>query len=221
MTLCMADNLSELIPTRRTLLSRLKNWDDQESWQEFFDTYWKLIYGVAIKAGLTEAEAQDVVQETVLLVAKKMPDFKYDPAIGSFKNWLLHITRWRIGDQLRMRPLIDLRLGIVETVNQPRTDTATTETADIERVPDPAAVNLAAVWEEEWQKNIFDAAIEKVKREVSAKQYQIFDLYVIKNWPVRKVACTLGISIAKVYLAKHRVAGSLKKEIEKLERASR
>ena len=48
------------MPTRRSLLSRLKNREDQESWQDFFDTYWKLVYGVAIKAGLTDQEAQEV-----------------------------------------------------------------------------------------------------------------------------------------------------------------
>ena len=78
---------------------------------------------------------------------------------------------------------------------------------------------METVWDEEWERNIFEAAIEKVKREVSAKQYQIFDLYVIKKWPVQKVARTLGINIGRVYLAKHRVTGLLKKEIKKLEQA--
>jgi len=50
----------EFIPTRRSLLSRLKNWKDQASWQEFFDTYAKLIHSVAIKAGLSDAEAQEM-----------------------------------------------------------------------------------------------------------------------------------------------------------------
>ena len=85
-------NDDEFIPTRRSLLSRLKNWEDQKSWQEFFDTYSKLIYRMAAKAGLTDAESQDVVQETVVVVAKKIPGFKYDPALGSFKSWLLLIT---------------------------------------------------------------------------------------------------------------------------------
>src|SRR5437588_7769006 len=88
----MKKNSEDLIPTRRTLLSRLKQWDDHESWQDFFNTYWKLIYGVAIRAGLGEPEAQDVVQDTVVSVAKQMPNFKYDPALGSFKSWLLLIT---------------------------------------------------------------------------------------------------------------------------------
>jgi RNA polymerase sigma-70 factor (ECF subfamily) len=58
------------LPTRRTLLSRLKNWDDQQSWREFFNTYWRFIYAVAIRSGLTDAEAQEVVQETVITVSK-------------------------------------------------------------------------------------------------------------------------------------------------------
>ena len=59
------------IPTRHSLLNRLKDWRDEASWREFFETYWELIYNVARKAGLNDAEAQDVVQETVIAVAKR------------------------------------------------------------------------------------------------------------------------------------------------------
>jgi RNA polymerase sigma-70 factor (ECF subfamily) len=47
------------IPTRYSLLSRLQNWDDQESWKDFFDTYWRLIYNAAVNSGLSETEAQE------------------------------------------------------------------------------------------------------------------------------------------------------------------
>src|SRR3954453_4758436 len=96
-------NINELIPTRQSLLDRLKDWQNEESWKVFFDTYWKLIYSAAAKAGLSDAEAQDVVQETVISVYKSLPDFEYDPKLGSFKGWLLKLTRWRIIDQLRKR----------------------------------------------------------------------------------------------------------------------
>src|SRR5687767_808563 len=76
----MARALDDFIPTRRRLLTRLKHWDDQESWKEFFDTYGKLIYRVATQSGLNATEAQDVVQETIISVAKRMSGFKYDPA---------------------------------------------------------------------------------------------------------------------------------------------
>jgi RNA polymerase sigma-70 factor (ECF subfamily) len=99
----MEPRANELLPTRWSLLSRLKDWDDQDSWRQFFDTYWQLIYGVALKSGLTHTEAHEVVQEVVITVAKKMEGFKTDPDAGSFKSWLLTLTQWRIKDQLRKR----------------------------------------------------------------------------------------------------------------------
>src|SRR5512143_622133 len=89
---------SEPIPTRYSLLSRLQDWDDQESWRTFYDTYWRLIYTAAIKSGLSEPEAEDVVQETVISVAKDIHKFRRDRARGSFKGWLKNLTRWRIAD---------------------------------------------------------------------------------------------------------------------------
>src|SRR5262245_375657 len=98
-----AESPPQLIPTRCSLLSRLKSRQDDDSWQPSFDPYWHLIYGVPDQAGLNESEAQDVVQDTVVTVAKKLPGFKTSPEFGSFKGWLLHITRWRIADQFRKR----------------------------------------------------------------------------------------------------------------------
>jgi RNA polymerase sigma-70 factor (ECF subfamily) len=188
----------ELIPTRTTLIQRLKNWQDQSSWQDFFDTYWKLIYGVAIKGGLTRTEGQDVVQETMLSVAKHMPNFKYDRKIGSFKAWLLNMTRWRIIDQLRKRGYsVDGRMED-KLINQSNSD-------------------LETLWDAEWEKNLVDAAITKVKRRLDPQKYQIFDFYVNKQWMPDKVAKTFGISINQVYLAKHRVVELIKEEVKKLE----
>ena len=90
-------------PTRPSLLNRLKDTQDQQSWQEFDDLYRKLIFGFALKAGLTETEAQEVVQETLIAAAKNLPEFRYDPKVCSFKTWLLNLSRWRVQDQLRKR----------------------------------------------------------------------------------------------------------------------
>src|SRR5690242_16611066 len=89
------------VSTRYSLLSRLHDWDDQESWKDFFDTYWRVIYSFAIKSGLSEAEAQDVVQETIISVAKGIQNFKRDQSLGSFRGWLRNLTRWRVADYLR------------------------------------------------------------------------------------------------------------------------
>jgi len=91
------------LPTRRSLLSRLKDWNDQKNWGLFFDRYWRFLYNRARKEGLTDAEAQDAAQETVILVMKKVRTFQYDPQKGSFKGWLMKMARWRILDQLAKR----------------------------------------------------------------------------------------------------------------------
>ena len=91
-------------------------------------------------------------------------------------------------------------------------------TATIDAIPDEASLDLNTIWEAEWQKNLMAAALERVKRSVNARQFQMFDLYALQNWPVRDVARTLGVSAAQVYLAKHRISGLLKKEIKQLER---
>ena len=198
----------ELIPTRRTLLSRLRDWNDQENCRLFFDTYWRLIYGAAIKGGLTDAEAQDAVQETVISVMKSLRTFQYDPQKGSFKSWLLQLTRWRILDQLNKR---DTHL-----VGRAGRAGTSTRTATIERLADPAGPALEAVWDREWEANLLAVAVEKVKHKVDPKQYQIFDLLVFKSWPVAKVAGFLGITSGRVYLTKHRIAKMVKAECAQL-----
>ena len=200
---------TEMLATRRSLVDRLANWEDRKHWQEFFDTYWKLIYSAARKSGLTDAEAQEVVQETIITVAKRVEQLRYDPAIGSFKGWLLQITRWRIADQFRKRqPGQQQRAR-----SQPDRATAT-----IERVADSNAVDLDALWEREWQQNLLSAAITTVKKKIDPKQFQIFDCYVRKEWPAQKVADTLRVNVGQVYLARHRVGALLKKEIKTLEK---
>jgi len=204
----MARQTDELIPTRASLIARLKDWQDQSSWQEFFDTYWKLIYGVARKTGMTDAEAQDVVQETMASVVKHMPGFEYDPAVGSFKAWLLKMTRWRIIDQVRKRqpPAVHRSLS------------AGTGTGTVERVIDPESDVLDRLWDAEWEKNLLDAAVANVKRRLDPPRYQIFDFYVNKGWEPEKVAERFQISVDQVYLAKHRITELIKAEVVRLEK---
>jgi len=203
------NSADELIPTDAKLLGRLRDSADQESWQIFFDTYWRLIYNRAINAGLTDPEAQDVVQETFISVAKAMPDFHYRREGGSFKSWLLNLTCWRITDELRKR---------MPTFEPPAGSTGTTAT--IERIPDPASLNGAARWDAEWQENAFDASVRTVRRTADGKQYQIFDCLVFKGWSVGKVSHDLKVTRVAIYLAKHRVSKLIKKEVMRLESAA-
>src|SRR5207244_2573527 len=97
----MTKRQEESHPTRESLLQRLKRWDDQESWRDFLNQYWRLLHSTAIKAGLNDSEAQEVVQDTIILVSKKMEGFRYDPLVDSFKGWLLYLTRKRIALEYR------------------------------------------------------------------------------------------------------------------------
>jgi len=196
----------EFLPTRESLLGRLKDWKDEESWREFVNIYRQLIFSAARKSGLTEAEADDVVQETIVSVAKTIREFQYDPERCSFKTWLRHLTQKRIADHYRKRPR--------EHLLREASGGATTGTSAFERVPSPG--DLETIWEEEWQNKILDAALERVRTQASARQYQMFDLYVLKKMRVQEVATALGTSVAQVYLAKHRISRLIKKEVHQL-----
>src|SRR3954470_9684136 len=134
----------ELIPTRASLLERLKDPGDQASWNRFYDIYHDLIFSVARRAGLNAAAANEVVQDTLISVAKKMPEFTYDPAKDSFKGWLLTVARWRIRDQFGKR----LTQPDKEARPHTQDERQDTRTGTIDRVPDPSGSDLAKIWEE-------------------------------------------------------------------------
>ncbi len=202
----MTGTSEEFIPTRASLLSRLKDFDDQDSWRDFYNIYCRLIFSVALKSGLSRTEAEEVLQETVIAVARKMKRFRYDPALGSFKRWLMIVTQSRIVEQYRRRH----RRADRYTDEAGKTDL-------MERVPDPAGSEMPfRVWDEEWDRNLLAAATERVKAQIAPRQFQIFQLYVLKEWPVGEVARTLGVSRTLVYVTKHRVSALLKKEVSRL-----
>lgn len=207
----MIEPIEDSYPTRPTLLERLKDTGDRESWQQFNDIYGRLIRGFALKAGLTETEADEVVQETLIAAARNLPEYRYDPAVCSFKTWLLNLSQWRVTDQFRKRlPTASARPAVSDS----------TRTATIDRVPDPGGSPLEKLWDEEWRTKLLEAACERVKREVDARQWQIFDLYALKGWAARDVARALGVNLGRVYLAKHRLGGLLKREYWRLQNAS-
>jgi RNA polymerase sigma-70 factor (ECF subfamily) len=216
--------MSGSIPTRWSLLGRLKDWEDQDSWREFVDTYSGLVRAVALKAGLSETEAEDVVQDTFVSVAKSIGEFRCDPAAGSFKAWLLKLTRWRILNQLRKRMPVEVDQGstvAVEPVNAvvppPRRNPDEARTATIERVADPGGMELDRVWDAEWARHLMEQAKDRVRRRVSAPQFQMFELYGLQGWPLKEVARPLRVSAGQVYLARHRVGRLFRAELRKLE----
>ena len=47
------DEKEQFARTRKSLIERLADWEDQRTWEEFYQTYWRLIYSVSTKAGLS------------------------------------------------------------------------------------------------------------------------------------------------------------------------
>ena len=201
---------SDSLPTRASLLSRLRDLGDSDSWRTFFDTYWRLIYNVARKSGLSDDAAQDIVQETVIAVARKMPDFHYNPAKGSFQQWLLLITRRRIHDHLRR---LYRTLPLAEAVEN-ETELGSKTVAGPTPAPD---AQIDAAWEQEWRESVFQGALARVRRQANPKSYQVFDYCVLQDLPAGQVAKMLGMNAAQVYLAKHRMSAAVKRAAKEFE----
>jgi RNA polymerase sigma-70 factor (ECF subfamily) len=213
----MTPHRQSSIQTRPSLLNRLRAGDDAESWQEFYRVYGKLVRDFAIQAGLTDTEADEVVQETAIAVARHLPKFRYDPKVCRFKTWLLNQASWRIKDQFKQRAKGSQAPSRSDWGGRPDLRSDTSRTATAERVSDPAAVNLDALFEEHWRKNLLAQALERVKEKFSLKQLQMFDLNVLKEWSAAEVARSLGVSLANVYVTKHRISAALRREIKRLE----
>jgi len=203
----------ELLPTRWSLLSRLKDWQDQQSWQEFYQRYWRLIFNAAVRSGLPHEDAQEVVQETIIAVAKGIGEFRTQPERGSFKGWLLQLTRWRIADQWRKRQR--------QAQHPPTASPASDRTATVERIPDNATERLEAEWDAQWEENLLLCARDRVKQRLKPEWMQMFDLLAIKHWPALRVARFLKVNLAQVYYAKHKVSSHLRREILRLRKEGR
>lgn len=203
-------NTDSLLPTRQSLLSRLRDCQDQDGWREFFDTYWRLIYRVARQAGLDDATAQDVVQNTFIYLSRRMPKFRYDPARGSFKSWLCRVTRSRISVFRRRAE-----------AKEPPLPEPMLEDEDVnvwESVPDPASDKVDEIWQREWEENLVKAALRRISPKVSAQQLMIFEMAALGEVPLKQVARKLDVSLMQVYLARHRVGKLFKAEVLRLRR---
>jgi RNA polymerase sigma-70 factor (ECF subfamily) len=208
--------------TRQSLLARLKDWSQQTAWRQLDHDYGPLIRNVARKAGLTDAEADEVAQETLITVAKKIGEFQHAGRRGSFRAWLYQQARWRIADQFRARakahPLASLAIPNADDAAKIRSDSPTSggscveETAGIvNSESDPVFDRL---WNAEWEDHVRQSALARVKRHVSPRQFQLFELHVLQGLSVREAATAAGTTMAAVYMAKSRVGRLFRKEVK-------
>ncbi len=196
---------SRFLATRSSLLLRLRESGDDGSWQQFYDLYADLIYSAALKAGLLPPDAEDVVQETLLTTLRDL--HRYDKTRGSFKNWLMHITRFRIADRYRLLN----RQRRVEADAGPND-------SSLEDRADPAALLPDQAWELAWKENISEMALAELKQTTSAQTYQYFHCCVVEGMKPAEVARILKVSKTPVYLAKSRLLKTYREIIARLEK---
>lgn len=199
------------LETRTTLVHRLRDWEDAQSWQDFLDTYGRLIHRAALKAGLPPAEAEDAVQDTLLTVAQRVKTLDYDRERGSFKSWLLTLARSRIVD--RWRRSARQRTAPVSEPDSPE------ETSFVNRIPDPATLVSDAAWEQEWRQTLYEIARTRVQRTADPRHFQVFDCFVRREWSAAEIAQRLQVKEEQVYVIKHRLAAQIEAEVRRLERA--
>jgi len=214
-------NSRPTITTHASLLARLKNGDDVDSWNEFFRTYRDLLRDFARKAGLTDEESEDVIQETAIGVSRNLPGFRYDPARCSFKTWMLNLAHWRILDALRRRRIpgaVGWEPTGYRAANANPDSQGIPNQPWVEKIPDPHVPDFGSEWDAAWERNLQRVAMTRVRESLDPEQFQIFDLYVLKDRPAREVATRIGIGVAKVYLVKQRVTARLRREMRMLER---
>jgi len=183
--------------TRASLLQRLKDPQDAASWKEFFHLYSPLLASYARARGLSADLAEEIVQQCMVTLAEHLKTFEYSKDKGGFKSWLRTMANRKVIDLLKKRHVPAVDLAALEQVQS----------------REPAADE---VWEAEWRKHHLMYCLKLVKQEVAPNTYQAFDCYVLKEWPVERVAQTLGVSANKVYVAKTRIEKKLRRKMLEL-----
>lgn len=195
--------------TRATLLERLKDADDQVSWGTFVQVYRPFIYRAAQRAGLTHEEAEEVVQETLITVSRRINRFEYDRARGSFRGWLFRQTSWKISNQWHKRQpgLVPLESFLLSE---------TPRAAAILPLSDEIADDDDD--ERDLRQRMTVAAMETLRTRMKPKHFQVLHALVQLEWPVAQVARSFIMSRGQVYLLKFRGLKRLKKQIALLEK---
>src|ERR1700676_3542520 len=143
--------------TRPSLLARIRDPHDQEAWRQFVDLYAPLIYGLARKRGLQDADAADVTQEVFRSISSAAQRSAYDPARGTFRGWLFTVTRNKINDAFdrkRNHPQGSGDTGTQMFLN----DVSETEES----------------WDREFKQQLFNLAAKRVEGDFAAATWQAF-----------------------------------------------
>jgi RNA polymerase sigma factor (sigma-70 family) len=193
--------MDEAPTTHPSLLIRLRDPGDERAWSEFTEIYGPLVYQLARRRGLQEADAQDLAQEVFRAVARAIDRYDPDPGRGSFRGWLS-----RIAGNLIINWLAAQR-------RHPRGTGDTDMQRLMEEQPDPSLAE-SALFEVEYRRRLLCWAAERVRGAFSQPIWQAFWQTGVEGKPPKDVALALGMSLGTVYQYKSRVVARIRREIE-------
>jgi RNA polymerase sigma factor (sigma-70 family) len=195
--------MSEPPVTRPSLLVRLRDAADGDAWRLFVELYAPLVYRVARKRGLQDADAADVTQEVLQAVSRAVRRLEYDPARGTFRGWLGAVARSKLNNFLAARQRNTPGSG----------DTAVQQL--LEGRPDPADED--AQWEREYRQRLFAWAAEQVRPAFEGSTWRAFWGVAVEGRGAEEVGRELGLSVGAVYVAKSRVLARIRQAIQDVE----
>lgn len=179
-------------------IARLANTDDQEAWTAFQARYRAPVVAVARRAGLSADEAVEVLQSTLIAVRESLAS--YDPTRSKFRTWLGGVVRHRIQEQVRRRPK-------GAPLNWPLTDTTTCTAVPVSTT---LVVEPFPAFEEEDERWLDRVAWERLKKQVSTRQWQVLYELVGRGRSPNEVARMFGMQRGAVYVIKLRHLQKLK-----------
>jgi RNA polymerase sigma-70 factor (ECF subfamily) len=197
----MAD--APLPTTRASLLTQLRQDPcDQAGWDEFVERYGRHIYRWCRKWRLQDADAEDVTQDILAKLTRKLRAFAYDPS-RSFRGWLKTVAHhaWRDFEGGRRHP-------------QPAGGDSQVQELMLTL---EAREDLAQKLEEAFDLELLEAAKTRVRLRVAPHTWEAFRLAALEGVPVAEVAASVHLQVAMVYVAKSKVQKMLREEIAKLE----
>lgn len=187
--------------TRRSLVLRLRNLDDETAWTEFVEIYEPLVYRLARRKGLQDSDARDLCQEVFRAVASAIERWDPDPSKGRFRAWLFAIAR-----NLSLKALAGKNGRLCGTGRS-----TVQELLEAQPDEDPQA---AAEFTREFRRRAFHWAAAQVRHEFTESTWQAFWRTGVESRAVAAVAEELGLSAGAVYVARSRVLARLRERIE-------
>jgi len=197
---------SQFPETRASLLLQLQEGEDNDAWQQFVAVYRPIIYRLARRRGLQDADAQDLAQQVLVSIAGSIERWRKDDESVRFRHWLRRVAKNAICNALTRRPR-DCAAGGTSI-----------QSFLEERVED--SDEFAREIELEHRRELFFRAAAIVKTDVATDTWQVFELAVIDGVPIEQAASRVNKSVGAAYAARGRVMNRLRRLVDEMERES-